>query len=173
MRDYLGYSGKRVVVDGAASGMGLATAKVLVDLGAEVYALDFKEVPAEGIKKFIQVDLRSRESIDAALAQVPGKIDKLFCCAGLAGKPHTELDVVMVNFVGHRHVIESMVPRMNQGSAIAIISSVGGLGWMVNFAQIKPMLDTKSFEEAKAWLEGHPEVMEPRGYRFSKECTTA
>ena len=173
MKDFLGYAGKRVVIDGAASGMGLAATKVLVDLGAEVYALDVKEVPAAGIKKYIHVDLRNKESIDAALAQVPGKVDSLFCCAGLPGKPFPEFDVFMVNFVGHRHLIESLIPRLNEGSAISIISSVAGLGWKENFAKIKPMLDTQSFEEAKAWLEANPEFIVPRGYGPSKQCTTA
>ncbi|MDO8671711.1 MAG: SDR family NAD(P)-dependent oxidoreductase, partial [Dehalococcoidia bacterium] len=128
MKDFLGYAGKRVIVDGAASGMGQAAANVLVDLGAEVYALDWKRVTVPGIKQYIQCDLRDKASIDAALAQVPGKVDSLFCCAGLPGKPFPEFDVFMVNFVGHRHLIESMIPRMNEGSAISIISSVAGLG---------------------------------------------
>ena len=36
MKDYFGYSGKVCVVTGAASGMGKATAEMLVDLGAQV-----------------------------------------------------------------------------------------------------------------------------------------
>ena len=34
MKDVLGYEGKRVIVSGAASGMGAATAELLVELGA-------------------------------------------------------------------------------------------------------------------------------------------
>ncbi|SLM18794.1 hypothetical protein SPIRO4BDMA_50309 [uncultured spirochete] len=41
--DMWGYRGKTVVIDGAASGMGMAATKILIDLGAEVYALDIKE----------------------------------------------------------------------------------------------------------------------------------
>ena len=48
MKDYLGYTGKVCVVTGAASGMGKATAEMLVDLGARVYALDWAEVKVEG-----------------------------------------------------------------------------------------------------------------------------
>ncbi|MET1002298.1 MAG: 3-alpha-hydroxysteroid dehydrogenase, partial [Acidimicrobiia bacterium] len=39
MRDVLGYEGKRVIVTGAASGTGAATAMILVDLGVEVHAI--------------------------------------------------------------------------------------------------------------------------------------
>ncbi|MFN3452737.1 MAG: 3-alpha-hydroxysteroid dehydrogenase, partial [Sphingorhabdus sp.] len=39
MSDLLGYKGKRVVVSGCFSGMGEATAKILLDQGAEVHGL--------------------------------------------------------------------------------------------------------------------------------------
>ena len=35
MKDYFGYQNKNVVVTGASSGMGKATAEMLVDLGAK------------------------------------------------------------------------------------------------------------------------------------------
>ncbi len=42
MVDTLGHEGASVVVTGAASGMGAATAQILVGLGAQVTALDIK-----------------------------------------------------------------------------------------------------------------------------------
>ena len=57
MKDYLGYTGKVCVVTGAASGMGKATAEMLVDLGAMVYALDWAEVKVEGITAYLHTDL--------------------------------------------------------------------------------------------------------------------
>ena len=48
MRDALGYAGRKVVVTGAASGMGEAAARLLVELGAEVHALDLKSTGASG-----------------------------------------------------------------------------------------------------------------------------
>ena len=44
MNDVLGYQDRNVVITGAASGMGQAAAQLLVDLGANVYALDIAEV---------------------------------------------------------------------------------------------------------------------------------
>ena len=66
MKDYFGYAGKKCVVTGAGSGMGEATAKMLVELGAEVYALDIKPVTVQGIAQYIQVDLSEKSSIDNA-----------------------------------------------------------------------------------------------------------
>jgi len=70
VRDILGYSGRTVVVSGAATGMGAAVARTLVDLGAEVYALDVKPVAAP-VAQATVVDLRERASIDAAVAKLP------------------------------------------------------------------------------------------------------
>ena len=84
--DKFRHAGKRVLVYGAASGMGEATARILADLGAEIYALDVKEMSLPA-KKTIQMDLRDRASIDAALAEDARPIHALFSCAGVAGAP--------------------------------------------------------------------------------------
>lgn len=171
MSDLFGYTGKNVVIDGAASGMGLAATKVLLELGADVYALDIKELQVN-VKKFIKVDLGKKESIDAALQQLPAQVHAYFGCAALPGPPFADVDVVTVNFLGHRHLVEGLLPRMGEGSAIAMIASLAGMGWMQDWANIKPLLATKGFEEGRAWLEAHPEVMQTMGgaYGYSKEC---
>ena len=58
MQDVLGYAGKRVIVSGAASGMGAATAELLVELGAEVHAIDIKKPDVSGLASFTETDLR-------------------------------------------------------------------------------------------------------------------
>ena len=57
MRDYWGYQGKVCVITGAASGMAQAAARMLVDLGASVYALDVNHVAVAGLQAFIKTDL--------------------------------------------------------------------------------------------------------------------
>src|SRR3546814_2856127 len=66
MTDFLGYKGKRVVVSGCFSGMGEATAKLLLAHGAEVHGLDYKESKLP-LASFTHVDLRDPASIDAAV----------------------------------------------------------------------------------------------------------
>ena len=51
MKDYFGYQEKVVIVTGASSGMGKATAEILVDLGAKVYALDWNACDVKDIEK--------------------------------------------------------------------------------------------------------------------------
>jgi len=182
VKDYFGYKGKRVVVTGAASGMGEAATKMLVDLGAEIYALDIREVTLP-VKKYISTNLLKKESIDAAVAKLPAKIDCIFSCAGVAGPTYrgssfSPVDVVTINFLAARHLIEKLLPRMGGGSAISMISSVGGMGWQANMPTVMKLLETNGFDKGRAWLEankddpqaigGPPENGRP--YCFSKEC---
>jgi NAD(P)-dependent dehydrogenase (short-subunit alcohol dehydrogenase family) len=170
--DVLGYTGKRVVVTGAASGMGASTARILTELGAEVIALDIKptQVP---VARTIEVDLRDEASIDAAVAQIPDEIDGLFSCAGLPGPPFSELDTMKVNFVGARHLAQQLMPKMNAGSAITAISSSAAHGWERQIAMLTELISTASFDEAVAWLEANEEKWNWSGYLFSKWTTDA
>jgi len=65
MLDFLGYRNKRVIVTGCYSGMGEATARLLVQLGAEVHGLDYKHSKL-ALASFRNVDLRDSSSIDSA-----------------------------------------------------------------------------------------------------------
>src|SRR4051812_7824994 len=128
MEDALGYRDASVVVTGAASGMGAATAQILVDLGARVTAVDIKPTGVP-VDRFAQVDLRDRAAIDDFVASVDAPLHNLFSCAGLPGPPFAELDVMLVNFVGARHLAEGLAPKMPAGSAISAISSSAAVGW--------------------------------------------
>jgi NAD(P)-dependent dehydrogenase (short-subunit alcohol dehydrogenase family) len=168
MTDILKYQGKRCVVTGAASGMGGACAQILVDLGAEVHALDIQPIEAP-VKQAIKVDLSSEESIDSALSQIDGEIDHHFNCAGLPGAPRfSSLDTMLVNFVGLRHITESLLPRIKDGGSIASITSVAGMGYPKNQENVHALLGITDFSEARKWCEERPEVA--NGYLFSKQC---
>lgn len=167
MNNVLGYDGKIAVVTGAASGMGEAVARIAGELGAEVYALDVQEGTGS-IKNIIKSDLKDRASIDNAIKKIPDRIDFLFNCAGLPGDPFSNLDTTLVNFIGHRHLTESLLSGMNTGGGIAFITSVAGMGWKTNIDNVKELLATKGFEEGRTWLEENPE--KNFGYLFSKQC---
>lgn len=166
MTDFLGYKGKRVVVSGCFSGMGEATAKLLLAQGAEVHGVDYKESKLP-LASFTNVDLRDPASIDAAAKKIGGKVDALFNCAGL---PQTfpPLEVMKVNFAGTRHLTETMLPLMREGSAIASISSNGGLGWSRRVPDLMKALGQQGFEPFMKWCEENPEFVR-EGYSTSKE----
>ncbi len=167
MTDFLGYKNKRVVVSGCFSGMGEATARQLLQLGAEVHGLDYKTSKLP-LASFRQVDLRDPAAIDAAAAAIGGKVDALFNCAGL---PQTAppLDVMRVNYCGTRRLTERILPLMSAGSAIASISSIGGLGWSRKVPVLMELLQIDTYEGAVQWCEAHLDVVR-EGYAFSKEA---
>jgi len=167
MKDILGYQNKRVVVAGCYSGMGEATARILVDIGAEVHGVDYKDSTLP-LASFTRVDLRDPASIEAAASKIGGKVDGLFNCAGL---PQTAppIDVMKVNFLGTRHLTEQLLPYMSAGSAIASISSTGGLGWSRRVPTTMQLLQTQGFNAGLEWCEANLDTV-AEGYSFSKEA---
>lgn len=166
MSDILGYKGKRVIVSGCFSGMGEATARLLLDLGAEVHGLDYKDSSLP-LASFSNVDLRDPTSIEAGVAKIGGTVHALFNCAGLP-QSFPALDVMKVNFIGTRHLTESVLPLMGEGAAIASIASTGGLGWSRRIPTNMEFITTKGFQAALDWCEGHMDTV-AEGYSFSKE----
>jgi NAD(P)-dependent dehydrogenase (short-subunit alcohol dehydrogenase family) len=165
------YENKRVLVSGGGgAGMGAAAVRDLIELGAEVHVFDLKE-PTSDVASFRSVDLRSPEAIDGAVADLASNVDRidaLFNCAGLPGPPFSGLDTMLVNFVAARHLSSKVSELMPSGSAIATISSAGGMGWENMIETVKPLLETATYEEAKQWCEAHSELV-GEGYLLSKQ----
>jgi NAD(P)-dependent dehydrogenase (short-subunit alcohol dehydrogenase family) len=167
MDDVLGYEGRRVVVTGAASGMGEQTARLLVELGADVIALDIKPVSVP-VARSIEMTLLEASSIEEAAESIDGSIDSIFSCAGLPGAPFTEIETATANFTGAVHLIEQLVDRMPPGSSIGCIASSAGIGWQQELDATAEFLAVEGFDARVRYLEEHPEAMPIGGYRFSK-----
>lgn len=148
MKDYFGYKNKICVVTGAASGIGKKTAELLIELDAEVYALDITKIELEGAKKFIEVDLSSKESIDLAMKQLPEHIDSFFGIAGLSGAKTNYYKTFTVNYIANKYITEEYLKnRMSAGGTIAYVTSTGGLYWD------KYAHEFEKFTNAKTWDE--------------------
>jgi NAD(P)-dependent dehydrogenase (short-subunit alcohol dehydrogenase family) len=175
--DPLQYEGTRAVVTGAFSGIGQATARLLVDFGAEVTAVDIRSTHVS-VARRLHVDLRDKAAIEQAAAELR-PIDAFFNCAGVPGPPFSggstlpPVDVMMVNFIGPRHLIELTVPAMSPGSAIAYVASASGFAWQQNLASLLPLIETASFDTGQAWCEANPELIAKDTYFLSKEVINA
>jgi NAD(P)-dependent dehydrogenase (short-subunit alcohol dehydrogenase family) len=167
MAEFASYRNKRVVVTGCFSGMGEATAKLLLKLGAEVHGIDYKPASLD-LASFTLVDLRDPAAIDAAARKIGGKVDALFNCAGL---PQTSppLEVMKVNYAGTRRLTEQVLPFMSAGGAIASISSNGGLGWSRRLPVLMQLLKIDTYEGIVKWCQDNAETVR-EGYAFSKEA---
>ncbi|MET4156544.1 SDR family oxidoreductase [Agromyces sp. PvR057] len=130
MTDHFGYAGKTVVVTGAASGMGRALSEILVDLGANVYALDRVEPQVPGLTRSIIANLGEQASIDAAFAEIPDRIDAFFGIAGISGVHNSFLETLTVNFIANKYVTDTyLVDRVVANGSITFVTSNGGLRW--------------------------------------------
>lgn len=162
------HAGKRYVVTGAASGIGDAVARQLIDAGAEVHSLDRNE-PAAAVTGHIKVDLASPDSIDEALARLDGFYDALINVAGVPGTAPADV-VFAVNTLAPRHLTESFLDRLNPGGSVVIVSSTAGWAWAERLPQIMEVLATDTYADGARWFAEHPQ--EGNAYNFSKECTT-
>ncbi|HTV96097.1 MAG TPA: coniferyl-alcohol dehydrogenase [Steroidobacteraceae bacterium] len=167
MTDFMGYRSKRVVVSGCFSGMGEATAKLLLSLGAQVHGLDYKD-SALPLASFTRVDLREPASIDAAVQRIGGRVDALFNCAGLP-QTFAPLEVMKVNYAGTRFLTERMLPLMAGGGAVVSIASTAGFGWSRRVPVIMELLKRDTYAGAVEWCEANLETV-GEGYSLSKEA---
>ena len=167
--DGLGYRDTTVVVTGCASGMGEAAARILGELGAKVHAVDVA-VPTIPYEAYYPTDLTDLDQVDATAAALRGigPIDFFFGCAGV---PHTlgSMTCMMVNYVGGRHLIDSVLPALRDGAGIAVISSDAGMGWQARVADHLAFVSIDDAREAKRYCEEHPDYIRD-GYSISKEA---
>lgn len=168
MKNLFRYDDKRVVITGASSGMGEATARLVHDLGAEVIAVDIQPPPYD-FAEYFELDLRDESAIDSFVAGLADtRVHNLFYCAGLPGQKFPAVDVVTVNFIAQRHMIEAIVPQMEKGDAICSVSSGAGMGYAFFGEQLNPFLALQDFSVAREWVEQHEGEGWFEPYSFSK-----
>jgi NAD(P)-dependent dehydrogenase (short-subunit alcohol dehydrogenase family) len=163
------YDGRRVVVTGCASGIGAQLVRQLAALGAEVTGLDLRP-PASGAAAgtFHAVDLASEASVDYAVSAIGGEVSALFNVAGVSAGIGDPRRVVAVNFLGVRHLIHGLLPRMPAGSAIVNVASVAASGYRRDAPLVAGLLATASMTEGLAWCDEHADLLADGCYRLSK-----
>lgn len=134
-------SGKVIVITGGNSGIGLATARLFREQGANVVITarsteSFEKARAELGDDFdiVQTDVSKTDEIERLFEHVKvkyGKFDVLFANAGIAlFKPTTEIDEVFfdsqfdTNVKGLYFTVSKAIPLLNDGSSVILNSSV-------------------------------------------------
>jgi NAD(P)-dependent dehydrogenase (short-subunit alcohol dehydrogenase family) len=170
MKNLFSYQGRRCLFAGCFSGMGEAAARIVESLGGTIVAADIKQPTTFKYERFHQVDLRDKSAIEQLVAETArgGPIDRVFYCAGLPGT-WSKLDVMLVNFIGLRHLIETAIPHMPRGGAAVSISSGAGMGYLGALQQVMPLISLEDHAQAREWVSKHQDEFE--AYSFSKMCT--
>ncbi|NDY92097.1 coniferyl-alcohol dehydrogenase [Ideonella livida] len=159
--------GKTIVITGVSSGIGSETARLMRQLGACVIGMD-RQDPSITLDGFIKADLSEQAAIDAAVKQLPARIDALCNIAGVPGTAPVDL-VARVNYLGLRHLCQQMLERLPQGGSIVNIASILGAEWPLRLDVHKALAETPSFEAGLAWLARHP-VAQATCYQYFKEA---
>ena len=134
--------GKTILITGAASGMGKATAVTCAKMGAKVVAADYNadglsntmsELEGEGHLSFV-LNLADEDSWSNMIADTPA-LDGVANCAGIANMnpfnfiTREEMDRVFnINFFGPVLLTKSLIKakKLNKGGSIVFVSSVDG-----------------------------------------------
>ena len=172
MKDYFGYKDKVCVVTGASSGMGEATAKMLVDLGAKVYAIDMNECKVDWITEFIKCNLANKEEIDEAFKKIPEHIDAFFGVAGLSGAKTDYRTTFDCNYTANMYItLNYLNNRMSKGGAIVYCTSTAGLEWKKFKREQNKVVHSKTWEEVenvtRKLASSAPATF---AYMYSKRC---
>jgi NAD(P)-dependent dehydrogenase (short-subunit alcohol dehydrogenase family) len=163
-----GYVGKRVVVTGAATGVGAALIEVLAELdAAHVTVLDVR-APTGPHHVFIKTDLSDPSAVDAAIAAIEGDVHALFNNAGVADTmpPRT---VIAVNYLALRRLSEGLLERIPEGGAIVNTASTAGGQWQSHLPQLTEVLDLDDWDKSLEWCDAHLAELGAMPYFFSKE----
>jgi NAD(P)-dependent dehydrogenase (short-subunit alcohol dehydrogenase family) len=127
------FDGTRAVVTGGASGIGLATARLLAERGARVAVLDRSPDPAPVDAEQLLCDVGDDASVRSAVtaaAELLGGIDVVINNAGI-GARGTVADnddaewhhVVDVNVLGIVRVTRAALPHLRRSSSAAIVNT--------------------------------------------------
>jgi NAD(P)-dependent dehydrogenase (short-subunit alcohol dehydrogenase family) len=163
--------GKKIIVTGCASGIGMETSKLIKKLGGYVIGVDVNKTD-EYIDELYIADLSDKRTIEALIKALPEGADGIANIAGLPPTAPPEL-VLKVNFVGLRYFTENMVPKLADGASIVNLASLAGFCWSEAVDQVKASYDL-GFDNVLDFVRTH-EVGSAggRSYFFSKEALIA
>jgi NAD(P)-dependent dehydrogenase (short-subunit alcohol dehydrogenase family) len=167
----LDLAGTRAVITGAASGIGVETARALASAGGEVViaarsvaaadrvAEDIRATIRRGSVRTAQLDLLSRDSIDRFAASFTGPLHLLIDNAGIMAVPDRQTSPeghelqFATNHLGHFRLATALLPAMRaaSGARVVSVSSRAHLASPVVFEDID--FKRRSYDPASAYAQ--------------------
>ncbi|MGV0741882.1 SDR family oxidoreductase [Mycolicibacterium sp. XJ870] len=143
---------RRIVVVGAGSGIGAATAAHFHDRGDHVLAVDLRagDTPAS---QHLTCDLRDAASISAVLGEIGDGWDMLAHVAGVPGTAPAG-DVLRVNYLGVRLMTEGVLPLLRRGGSVVAVASTAALGWEQRVEVLSGLLELTDGDAVERWQAG-------------------
>jgi meso-butanediol dehydrogenase / (S,S)-butanediol dehydrogenase / diacetyl reductase len=141
-----------VVVTGAASGIGHATAELFRDAGDLVFGLDIAPTVPDGVS-YVECNVADKASVDAAIAEcgVHGRIDVLANVAGIV--QFGRFDQITEAEWDRVHAVDLKGPFMTMQAALPYLRACRGN--VVNVSSVagnKPQGYTTAYSAAKGGL---------------------
>ncbi|WP_413798235.1 SDR family oxidoreductase [Streptomyces iranensis] len=135
------YNGKRALVTGGSSGIGLSIARLLAAEGAQVMVTGRKEAALEAASKeglvAVGSDVGSKADIDALAGKVEeafGQLDAVFLNAGITDSTSFEATteqmydaIFAVNTKGPYFTLQRLLPLLAEGSGVVLTTSVSNV----------------------------------------------
>jgi NAD(P)-dependent dehydrogenase (short-subunit alcohol dehydrogenase family) len=161
------YQGKKVVIIGGTSGMGLATAKMLLDGGARILVTGRSQAGLESAQKELgnnaivaSSDARSLTDIDVLASRVKAEFDTfdlLFVNAGFSIPTPLESvteaiydEMFNLNAKGPFFAVQKLAPLINRGGSVVLTTSI---------ANVKGMPGQATYGASKAALRSFARVL--------------
>jgi NAD(P)-dependent dehydrogenase (short-subunit alcohol dehydrogenase family) len=138
---------RRIIVTGAASGIGATTATLLQASGDDIIMLDQRPPDLPG--EYIPCDLGRQESVEQAVAALVGPIDGLANIAGLPGT-HPPERILAVNFLGTRALTLGLAGKLREEASIVLVSSIAAHRCSWTDERLQAVLDAPSWSHALA-----------------------
>ncbi|HME40390.1 MAG TPA: SDR family oxidoreductase [Steroidobacteraceae bacterium] len=161
------HQGKKAVIIGGTSGMGLATAKMLLDGGARVLVTGRSKAGLESAEKelgkgalVVSSDARSLTDIDALASRVKAEFDTfdlLFVNAGFSIPTPLESvteaiydEMFNLNAKGPFFAVQKLAPLISRGGSVVLTTSI---------ANVKGLPGQATYGAAKAALRSFARVL--------------